>query len=177
MKRNTPVAEVDGSTVAMIPTGQPIGEKVKVKSCSRLNGRYALSRAGDMYLIEGCQKRLFPDWETYLEHSKKRRSKSVYELSEDEFHSLKPGSDIASVLDEDFRSQDIVETEADVIPLREACSGVNGRYVSYYSKVYKIERCRKREVMNPTDLLRRRSSRLIELSSEQWISLPDGKSI
>ncbi|SMF32642.1 hypothetical protein [Pseudobacteriovorax antillogorgiicola] len=177
MKRRVDVREVESETVAMIPPGEPFEAAESNRSCTQLNGRYLLSVGGDMYFVEACKKRLFPDWETYVDHSKKRRSKKVYELSEQEFAKLQSGAEIPSVLDREFREQEVLEAESDVIPLQEACAGINGQYVSYYSKVYKIERCRKREVSDPSKLLRKRKVKLRELSSEQWISLPEGESI
>ena len=63
----------------------------------------------------------------------------------------------------------------------EACHGVDGRVVSYYSRLYRIERCRKREITDTEEFLRRLGNierkEILELRSEQWLSLPDGAPI
>ena len=174
----TKVTEVDGSTIVMIPEGKSLKRTSNIRSCKSFNNKYVLSAAGDMYFVKNCQRRAFPDWESYMDHSKKRRSKTVLELTTKEYSSKKEGKPMPSILDKVYSQQNILEYEADVIPLKEACRGVNGKLVSYYSKMYKIENCRKRELLNPQGYMKKRKVRkVVELSSEQWISLPDGKGL
>ncbi|MEI6398419.1 MAG: hypothetical protein WCO71_06595 [Pseudomonadota bacterium] len=65
----------------------------------------------------------------------------------------------------------------DIIPIDEACKGVDGKIVTFYSRMYKIEKCRKREIDAESFTMHggAGSSKLTELKPEQWISMPDGK--
>ena len=67
--------------------------------------------------------------------------------------------------------------DVDIIPIDEACKGLKDQYVAYYSKIYKIENCHKRLAeasVISKKLLSSKRDKIVELSSEQWISLPDG---
>ena len=81
---------------------------------------------------------------------------------------IKDGTPFDSVLDKGSSKVDYAKV--DTIPLDEACSGLEGRYVSYYSRVYKIYKCHKRPV-DPVQFSRKVMKKPTELSSEQWLSL------
>lgn len=176
MKSGVRVHEVKPDTIVKIASGGHYKGVRKNRDCKKLNNRYVLSVGGDMYLVKGCKKYRFPDWDTYIEHSKKRKDSHVYEMSEKEFYSLKTGRVFPSILDKELNAQSAIEEEVDVIPLSEACAGIDGKYMSYYSKVYRIENCRKREIKDPSKYLNK-LRRVKELSSEQWISLPNGEAL
>lgn len=173
------IQSVEGVSVAKIPAGEPIEiDSPRSKpNCLRLEGRYILSRGDDIYFIEKCKKRFIPDWDTYAEHAQKRgkRGLEVFELGEAEFNAIKAGEPIQSVLDAEYKKLLDADKGADVIPLQEACKGLNGKFVTYYSRIYRIEGCRKRSVDPEAFMLKNSHMKLDELSSEQWISIPNGK--
>ena len=64
-----------------------------------------------------------------------------------------------------------IPPDVDVIPIDEACQGLEGKYVSYYSKVYRMKNCHRHPV--PDNIIRRGKLNISrELTSEQWLSLP-----
>lgn len=177
------VVSVDGDTVAKLPRGEDLSQlpedKLQVRGCRDLSGKYVIYGGSDIYFVERCQRRLLPDYETYQEHVKKEGgSRELYELTADEFNGLKPGPPIESIMPQVFKRLMENWEDADLIPLSEACQGINGRFVTYYSKLYFIEKCFKREVLDAPGMMKKlgkRDEKFIELSSDQWISLPDGK--
>jgi hypothetical protein len=173
------VIAVENITIAKIPEGAPIGSAPKGKkpNCAKIEGRYIISRASDVFYVEGCKKRPFPDWDTYADHAAKhpKKSKDILELPEEEFLALPVGKEFISSLNDEYKKMLVTEKNVDVLPLDEACKGLNGSYLSYYSKIYKVERCRKHEVDAERFLLRFPSYRLREMTSEQWVSIPTGK--
>ncbi|WP_141735706.1 hypothetical protein [Oligoflexus tunisiensis] len=173
------VIGVENITIAKIPEGPALGSSPKGKkpNCAKIEGRYIISRASDVFYVEGCKKRPFPDWDTYADHAAKhpKKSQDVLELPEEEFLALPIGKEFPSSLNDEYKKMLVMEKNVDVLPLDEACKGLNGTYLSYYSKIYKIERCRKREVDAERFLLRFPSYRLREMTSEQWVSIPTGQ--
>jgi hypothetical protein len=177
------VITVDADTIIKIPEGKPIGENFMFpknkRGCKELENRFVLNGASDIYVVEKCVKRAFPDFETYMSYWEKRgMNREVIELSDDEFTAIKNGKEVPSVLDPAFKQ--LLESKADapdVVPLDEACKNVNNKVVAFYSRLYRVEKCRKRE-MNATRFFEKRENRqakITELSASQWISLPDGK--
>ncbi|MFW7379604.1 MAG: hypothetical protein ACOH5I_12395 [Oligoflexus sp.] len=180
-KKAQPIFSVESDTIIKIPEGKPIELVTEQKSfhCRQVEGRYVITGASDIFYVEKCQRRAFPDWETFVAHRNQHKltKKPIIDLTEDEFRQLAPGKDFPTVLDEIFQNAIDVDAEVDVIPIDEACRGLNEKYVTYYSRVYRIERCRKREVIDPdfSSLKQLSQKKVIELSSEQWISIPDGE--
>ena len=179
------VVTVDGDTIIKIPEGKPIGENFMFpkhkRGCKELEGRFVLNGASDIYVVEKCKKMPFPDFETYMSYwEKKGMNREVIELSEQEFSGIKTGKELASVLDPAFKQlMDNKVDPPDVVPIDEACKGIEGRVVAFYTRLYRIEKCRKRE-LNATRFFEKRENqqtKIIELSASQWISLPDGKPI
>lgn len=181
-KGNRPIHVVDSDTVIMLEEGDPISsvDGQKFRTCRELNGQYVTYLGAEsVYLVEDCKKRIFPDFDTYENHREvhQKRKAPVLELTDREFYAIADGKPFPSIFDKSFR--ELLEGSAgvDVIPIDEACRGVNNRFVSYYSRLYKIENCRKREI-EPEEFLRKNRQnpiKFVELTSEQWLSLPDGK--
>jgi hypothetical protein len=173
------VIPVENITVAKIPEGPAIGSSPKGKKpdCSKVEGRYVISRASDVFYVEKCKKRPFPDWDTYADHSAKhpKKAQDILELPEEEFLALSLGPEFPSSLNDEYKKMLVTEKTVDVLPLDEACKGLNGAYVSYYAKIYKIEKCRKHEVDAERFVMRFPNYKLREMSSEQWVSIPTGK--
>ncbi len=175
------ITSVTNDTIIMLDEGKPFttSDLFPPRTCAQLTNRYVTYGANEIFYVENCKRYSFPDWDTYETHREKHDKKSpVLELTEKEFASLKFAKEYPSVLDKAFK--DVLEGSAgvDVIPVDEACRGVNEKFVSYYSRLYRIEKCRKREIPDTEAFMRKRENnrmKFIELSSEQWLSLPDGK--
>lgn len=175
------ITSVSSDTVIMLEEGKvyTASDVYPTRSCAQLNHRYVTHGSNEIFYVEDCKRLSFPDWDTYETHREKHDKKSpVLELTAKEFNSLKAGKVFPSVLDNVFKGLLEGSAGVDVIPVDEACRGVNEKFVSYYSRLYRIERCRKREITNPEAFMRKSENnrmKFIELSSEQWLSLPDGK--
>ncbi|NDE15855.1 hypothetical protein EBZ80_13080, partial [bacterium] len=182
MRGTVGVTEVESDIIAAIPAGQPVADQgaKNRRGCKQLEGRFVTFSYVDVYLVQKCKKRLFPDWETFIAFQKKRGIKSglgseVVPLSEAEFDLLQIGPEMPSSVDVEFIRQYDRSKVIDVIPIDEACRGIEGKIVSFYSKLYKIEKCRKREMDPEVATLRNPELKPRELRPEQWNSLPDGK--
>lgn len=179
------VQDVDSDTVAAIPEGEPLDEAMTVsnaRGCKQLEGRYVTFSNTDVYFVEGCKRRIFPDWTTYIKHREPRDDKKgeILSLSWLEFTSLPSGKPIPSIVDDLFAKMLRGDAGVEVIPINEACHGVEGRLVTYYSRAYRIEHCRKRELAEADLYLKGLGFdkvKMVELTSEQWLSLPDGEPI
>src|SRR6185436_6773833 len=108
---------------------------------------------------------------------RKKKNQEILELPEEEFLALPVGTEFQSSLNDEYKKMLVQEKNVDILPIDEACKGLNGSYVSYYSKIYKIEGCRKREVDAERFLVRFPNYKLRERSSEQWVSIPTGKPV
>ncbi|MGE0174818.1 MAG: hypothetical protein AB7T49_18640 [Oligoflexales bacterium] len=181
LKGNQKVINVENDTIGKLRVGKPIESPPKKAafSCNRVNNSYVISQTNDIFYVENCKKRAFPDYDTYETHKHDKKSSQVLvELSPAELKSLTDGTPFPSVLNKpaESASEEILE----IIPLHEACRGIDGRYASYFSKLYKIEKCHKREIANPEGFLfenRAKKIDVVELNSDQWLSLPEGKTI
>jgi hypothetical protein len=180
-RKGTSIIAVDSQELASIPVGdtwESIQNK-KIRPCSVLNGNYVTLSFTEIFFVERCVKRLIPDHETFIQHRKDRSAvkKDIISLTDAEFYSLKAGRPLNSVIDKEFAKLLDGSAGVDIIPIDEACKGVNNRFVSFYSRIYKIEKCRKREIDAElfTKSPKNRKLDLIELSADQWLSMPDGK--
>lgn len=179
----TKVISVDGDTLIKLESGEPYTtlpkQKREIRRCKDLEGSYVIHGGSDIYFIEGCTLRLLPDYETYQSHIKKKNlSRVLIEISKREFLSFAKGKEIESIMPSVHSKLMERWQEVDVIPVDEACLGINNQFVTYYSKVYRIDSCYKREVVDVSSFLKKyqdSSSGYKELSSEQWLSLPEGK--
>lgn len=179
-RQGTPIVEVNATDVAAIPVGDH-WENVsnKDRPCSAFNGKYITFSYTDIYYVENCVRKLVPDYETLLSHKKStgKNSQEVLALTAREFYSVKQGRDISSVIDKEFSKQLEIAKNVDIIPIDEACKGVEGKFVTFYSRMYKIEKCKKREIDAETYTMKTRTGdlKLTELRPEQWVSMPDGQ--
>ena len=179
------VIEVESEVIAAIPEGEALDETTapsRARDCKQLEGRYVTYSNVDVYVVEHCTRRVFPDWTTYIQHREKRGDKKgeILALTWYELNQLPPGAPIPSVVDDMFAKLLKIGANVDVIPINEACAGVEGRFVTYYSRVYKVDQCRKHELVD-SDLHMKRLGldkiKMKELNSEQWLSLPDGAAV
>ncbi len=178
-RKGVAVVEVDSRDAAAIPVG-PTWEELQAKKprpCSAFNKRYVTVSFTEIFFVENCKRRLMPDYETYVEHRRKNRAlnQEILALSSNEFYWLKQGPDIDSVTTREFAKLLDGSPGVDLIPLDEACKGLNGKLVSFYSKLYRIEKCRKKE-LDAEEYTRKAKGSIgtpRELTPEQWISIPD----
>lgn len=174
-RKGTRVEEVKGEVVNAIPLASSKDiVKAKSRDCKEFEGSYITLDNDEVFLVEKCKKRKFPDWASFNSYRYKMGIKSVklIEVSWEELNSIKEGRPFTSILDEEnaLSKDDSVDT----IPIDEACKGIEGKFVSYYSRVYKIYKCHKRPV-DPVMFTRKVKKAPKELSSEQWLSLPVGE--
>ena len=148
------VVDVPEEVIAALPEGEPLDwaiSKEAARGCRQLEGQYVTYSAVDVYFVERCKRRLFPDWASYLKHSELRTDKKgeILSLSWIEFEGLASGEPIPSIIDDIFAKLLRGDAGVEMIPIDEACEGVEGKIASYYSRLYRIERCRKREIAMP----------------------------
>lgn len=172
--------EVDATDVAALPIGDTWDHvSTKDRPCTFFSKKYVTFSYTDIYFVENCVRKLVPDYETLLSHRKAQGIKTteILALTAREFYGIRQGRDISSIIDKEFSKLLDGSAGVDIIPIDEACKGVDGKIVTFYSRMYKIERCRKREI-NPESFTmgrRLKDTKLIELRPEQWVSMPDGK--
>lgn len=179
------VHDVDGDVVAAIPEGEPLDNDLirdSLRTCKELNKKYVSYSSVDVYYVEKCQRRVMPDWTTYIKHRDGRGDErgEIIALSWEEFTAIEEGPPVPSVVDDMFARLLAGEADIDIIPIDEACEGVNGKVVTYYDKMYRIEKCRRREILDPGTILQplaMQRKKFIELSSQQWLSLPEGEPV
>ena len=176
-KEGKSIQVVNGDVIAQLEAGPQKVSIKKSRSCKQLESLIVSLNFMDIYLVEKCRKRLFPDWATLESYQKKRGAfvEPIEVVSDREFAKLKLGRDMPSILDEEFKKLLQGDVDVDLIPADEACQGLEGKDVSFYSRLYKIESCRKREY-NVEALMRQKNGQLTyrKLTDQQWMSLPDG---
>lgn len=165
------VSDIEAAVVRGLKEGQRT-QVAKKRTCSELEGKYVSLDFEEIWLVAGCSRRKFPDWMSY---SRQRggldKESTILELTWDEFKSIKEGKDYASVYESEA---EITSRDVDVIPVDEACRGIDGKFVYYYSRIYKIEKCTRRP-MDPERFTKKYPEVAPkELTSEQWLSLPLG---
>ena len=171
-RRGVVFQTVEAAVIRGIPLADTSKQKKKIspqKLCRSLQGRYITHSYVDIYYVDNCQKRLFPNWEAYQQHVRDRgkQSASITSVNWQEFKTIKTGKDMPFAQTETV----LITHGVDVIPIDEACKGLEGKYVSYYSKVYRIKNCHRHPV--PENIIRSGKLNIShELTSEQWLSLP-----
>ncbi len=177
------VIDVDADVIAAIPEGSPLDVSVtteQARSCAQLEAHYVSFSSVDVYFIERCKRRLFPDWTTYVKHRDTRGDKKgeILSLSLIEFERTVEGEPYPSVVDDMFAKLLTGQAGVEIIPIDEACEGIDGRYMAFYSRLYHIERCKKREILEPEFFLKKNGNlKIDDMRDQQWLSLPDGEPI
>jgi hypothetical protein len=180
-RRKNLIIGVEAEVIRALPDGEPLIElsvAQPVRTCKELNGHYLTHNFSDLYFLKNCQLIEFPDYETYIEHRKTQKDQrsEFISLTAVELRKLGKAVIVPSVMDsKEMRMSDPMQA-ASIIPIDVACKGLNEKFVSFYSLMYKVEKCRKRQV-DPERALIKFSGKiqLKELTAEQWISLPDGE--
>lgn len=158
--------------------------------CNKYNNQYITYSHSDIYWVENCKKRKFPDYASFEHHrgKLKKNGKQVMSLELEMFDSIATGAEMASIINNEFKDILLNNTQLpDMIPNDEACQGLINRYVSYLGDIYQIEKlpgteksmmlCQKKKINGPefTKSKKYRNYRLFELSSTQFISIPEAK--
>ena len=190
LKKGVKVEKVDGSVIMSLPLVSPATYRTPSLSCAKLNGQYITSNHEEVYFVQKCRRRLFPDWVTYNQHLRARgiSESSLQVYGSEVLEQIKEGRPFASVTLPDESEDD--EANAQDLTKNQACQGLEGRYVRYFTRLYKVRRCQKRPVddqkfsqmMANIDRepdarkpLNKERLKVITLSSKVWISLPLGK--
>jgi hypothetical protein len=185
MRDGQEVIDIDSDVMVAIPEGSPIDLAVNsqgARGCKELDGKYISYSATDVYFVEKCSKRIFPDWATYVEHRQKRGDGrgEILSLNWLEFSQLSVGRPIPSIIDDMFAKLLRGDGSTDIIPQDEACAGIEGKVVAFYSKLYRVEKCRKREFTDPEAFMLKTAvdrAKIPDLTAQIWLSLPDGAPI
>jgi hypothetical protein len=179
--KKIPIVEVEGRFVAAIPEGRPFQNTAELsapRTCKQLNKMYITNNFLDINYVEDCKLFSFPDYETYIDHRKltKNMNAEVHSVSNRELRGLGKSKEVRSVVDEKGEKLDPITKGIDIIPAKMACKGLDGVWVSFVSRTYRIENCRKREI-DAERLLRMSKGKvkLQEITAQQWLSIPDGK--
>ena len=183
-RQHISIVAVDSEPIANLPEGEPMSDtthNVTRRTCKELNSRYVTYSYNDIFFVEKCKKRLFPDWATYLTHRSRfsAQQREIQGLTWLEFEGLQMGEDFTSSMDIEYAKAREADKPMAIIPVKEACKGIDGRVVSFHSRMYRIENCHKRE-LDPEKFTQKRQNqgtRIVELTPEQWYSLPDGKDL
>ena len=192
-RRGVRVQDADHKAIEALPLRPKIIEKGaenREELCKKYHHKYITYAYVDVYWVEGCVKHPFPDWSSYENHAGKLRDSrpSLVTPASDDFYRLETGEPMKSIIDEEFRSMLQAQgDQADLLPLDEACKGINGQYVTYLGQIYFIDRkpgkkgtgpfCHRR-VVDSEEFTRKRGMsgfNLPELSSSQALSIPVGE--
>ncbi len=179
-RQGIPTVDVEATDVAAIPVGEPWSViNLVQRPCTFFNKKYVTFSYTDLYYVDGCARKLLPDYETYLAHSQAHgdKNRTVLALTAEEFFKMRQGDNITSVLDKEYSRLYELSANVDIIPIDEACKGAEGKIVMFYSRMYKIEKCHKREIDAEHYTMHSSvgNSKIKELTPEQWVSMPDGK--
>lgn len=173
-RKGVEVHEVTGDVINSIPKSDgETYQRSKPRGCRELANSYITIDNDEIFFLQACKKRIFPDWATFNRHRSDHKTSKIYEITWDELNSFDLGEPFISILDNtEFKLGETVDT----IPVGEACRGLEGKFVTYYSRVYKIFKCHKRPV-DPVIFSRKVYDKPKELTSEQWLSLPTGEDL
>lgn len=189
-RKKVEIVEVDSRTIEALNENSLESKPSKHSDCKAYERSYITFSFVDVYWVENCRKRVFPDWATYENHrgSISKSKTPIVALSWEEFSTIPTGQPFSSIIDQEFRELLSGDAGAEVIPLDEACHNIIGKYVTYLGGIYYIERvakgvqgsdgshCRKKRVdaAKFTKKYAHSKVRLQELSSSQALSIPDG---
>jgi len=147
--------------------------------CRKYEGQYLTT--GDytsIYYLERCKRRVFFHWYQFLLHRDKQKNLVgiVHPFSREVLDVIPLGLPM-QLASPSYLKEEVLE----MIPIDEACRNLKQGLVSYYSRIYKIKisrkskKCTKQEITLETFLkdIKAHSHRIQELTSQQWLSIPD----
>ena len=180
MKSNSAnIQSVTGEVIRALELGGDMtGHLNSKRSCRQLDEQYMTVDYIEIYFAQNCRLYRIPDWQTFKTRRKKYRQNTnpILEVSLAELMQFGTPLTMSSELDRRQHNLGIIEEQVEVISIGQACKGLNNKYASFHGLLYKVENCRKRQI-DPAAESRRLRGKLnpVELSSEQWISIPDKK--
>lgn len=173
--------------------------------CSRFEGRYVTNDGENFFFVEKCHRRLFVSFEDFTYHNQENRP--VLAATPEEFEVLLPGRvmevrptnepEILYKVDGDIywsrlfpkgkveRSGEDSLKKIETIDMErkkfsgraELCSRYEGKIVSFYSKLFLIEKCLRRPLVNVSLDVQTSLADDFEpqdLSAEQYRVIPEG---
>ena len=175
LKSRKSVSDVEARVIQAIPLKKKqLVKEEPIRDCKLFDKRYVTAHFVYVYYVENCEKTKFPDWDTWAEYQKNhpKISPVIMQLNEREIDSMLNAPEFKSVFD-DIQLLN-AELELDILPVDEACRDIDGKYVSYYQNLYKIENCSKRKVTAKYLLKNKLQYSPVEMTDQQWMSIPDG---
>ena len=174
---------VGNDPISVIPEGKEIGDRglkgTGNRTCKELEGRFVTFSYSDIFVIEKCKLREFPDFMTFQEAQNKRTGalREILAISLDEMQGMPMGNPLSSQYDEVLKRLQGKDDAVEIIPIDEACKDLDGTIVTFQSRVYRLEKCHKREYNNEQFSQDRANHglKITELTPTQWLSLPDGR--
>lgn len=169
-KQGAEIIRVDGAVIRALPNASKkkvLAQQIsKEELCREVNNRYITYSRG-IYYVDECRKRPFPNWDSYREHLRNRTEKTeVVALNLQKFRTIPLGKDMP-----DVNESLSTKRPAVAVDVGKVCKELEGKHVSYYSKIYRIENCQKQLI--PYQTLKEEPLEVVsELTSEQWLALP-----
>lgn len=183
--------EVTSQTLEALPLEDLKIIPVKMKTCAEMNGHY-VSLASDqtsIFWTEKCKKRVFPDYDSFLEHRQKNKAVGAKTLllTEQEMHFLADADPMPSILDSEFKMRyDERRVEnIEELPQAKTCQNLVGKYVSYLDQIYLIVPAKTSAVKKSLGLCEKKAmdsvlftrqnprQRPKELSAAQFLAIPE----
>ena len=105
----------------------------------RVDG-HCVGSMNHLFLVEKNKKRKFPDWESFVDFSNKKKCKLIA-LTSKEIESIPRGEDMKSILDEAFKKNHLETDTVELISLKSACSRLQkAKYYSHHEQVFVLEK-------------------------------------
>ena len=168
-KRGVEIKQVDAEVIRSIPQAKAENKtQMDVRSiCRKLEKKYISVSFVDIYFVENCRRRAFPNWEAYQEHRRQRRqgvSEPVEIISTREIQVLPVGEVMPSVTA-------TPSERGENISIAKTCKRLENKYVSFYRHLYIIKNCHKLPVTY-AEIQKKGATIARELTTEQWKAIP-----
>ena len=163
------IQQVGAEVIKQIPLANERrnqARKNKSAVCKQLEGKYVSVAFTNIYYISSCQRRVFPDWETYQEHRQRRGvalDTLIVPISSEELQLLPAGAPMPN-------TAMIVKKKVSRASMAQRCKELENKYVSFYRHIYQIKKC-KRKPVQYDDFKQSGAAITRELTSEEWQSL------
>ncbi|MDE3269189.1 MAG: hypothetical protein OYH77_02780 [Pseudomonadota bacterium] len=159
------VQQVDADVIRQIPLATKSGSKPVSRAvvCKKLEGKYISVAFSNVYYVKGCQRRVFPNWETYQEHRQRRAVTAdtlITPVSSAEMRILPMGEPMPS-------TAMIIRKQVSKASMDQRCKELENKYVSFYRHIYQIKNC-KRNPVQYRDFKQTGATITRELTAEEW---------
>ena len=167
-KSGAHIQQVGADVIKQIPLAEANSKPAKTNKsavCKKLEGKYVSVSFTNIYYVSNCQRRLFPNWETYQEH-RQRRSVTLDDLIvpvyKAELQSLPIGEVMSS-------TATMVKKKVSSASMQQRCRELENKYVSFYRHIYQIKNCKRKHVQY--DAFKQSGAAITrELTAEEWQS-------